>query len=150
MNNKLKNIILQFHKYHKNMKNLIILILILLSFNGIAQETLINLSRKELIENLRKRGNEYFTKVDNEGNEVILETYNDETVYIVTYYLQNNVVILQENTYTISVLTQMLLEMNNSLVYIKNNIWHNKEKTLGFKIIVNRDEEIFKLTIIKI
>lgn len=131
------------------MKNLLILIIILLSFDSIAQETLINLSRKELIENLRKRGNEYITKVDNEGNEVILEAYNDKTIYAITYYLQNNIVTLQENTYSISVLTKMLLEINNSLVYMKDNIWHNKEKTLGFKVTVKREDEIFELTIIK-
>ena len=132
------------------MKNLLILTLVLLSFDSIiAQETLINKSRKELIENLRLRGNEYLIEVDSEGNELIAEAYNNGTILLVIYFLKNNVVHLQENTYTITLLPKMLLEMNNSLVYIKNNIWYNKEKTLGFQVVVKRKDEIFELTIIK-
>lgn len=132
------------------MKNLLILTLILLSFDSIiAQETLINLSRKELIENLRNRGNQYVTEVDNEGNEVILEAYNVKDIHAVVYFLKNNIVILQENTYNITLLPTMLKEMNTHLNYIKESIWHNKEQTLGFQITVKRDEKIFELTIIK-
>lgn len=132
------------------MKNLLILTLILLTFNSIiAQETLINLSRKELIENLRNRGNQYVTEVDNEGNEVILEAYNVKDIHAVVYFLKNNIVILQENTYNITLLPTMLKEMNTHLNYIKESIWHNKEQTLGFQITVKRDEKIFELTIIK-
>jgi hypothetical protein len=132
------------------MKNLIIIIFILLSFDSIAQETLINLSRKELIENLRNRGNQYVTEVDNEGNEVILEAYDKQNIHAVVYFLKNNSVILQENTYDITLLPTMLKEMNTHLNYIKESIWHNKEQTLGFKVVVKREEKIFELTIIKI
>lgn len=133
------------------MKKLLLISIILSIFNNIiAQETLINLSRKELIENLRNRGNQYVTEVDDGGNEIILEAYDKQNIYAVIYFLKNNIVVLQENTYNITLLPAMLKEMNTHLDYIKESIWHNKEQTLGFKVVVKRDEKIFELTIIKI
>ena len=132
------------------MKKLLLILIILSTLNSIAQETCINKTRKQLIETLRYRGNEYVSKVDNNGDELFMEAYNNGTIYIVAYYLKNNIVILQENTYNITLLSTMLKEMNTHLNYIKESIWHNKEQTLGFKIVVKRDEEIFELTIIKL